>query len=204
MAKLYFYYSTMNAGKSTLLLQSRYNYEESGMHTVVLSPKIDDRFEANHVVSRIGLKAPAIGFDANDDLFNIVAHQHEKQTINCLFIDEAQFLTKAQVFQLTEIVDELNIPTLAYGIRNDFQSEPFEGSIYLLTWADELAEVKTICHCGRKANHVVRQDAKGNVMKAGSQIEIGGNDKYVSLCRKHFKEVYYTDEKTARLNQEGR
>lgn len=191
MAKLYFYYSTMNAGKSTLLLQSNYNYQERGMTTVVLTPKIDNRFDTNHVHSRIGLKSPAIGFDGNDNLFEIIQVQHKINKLNCVFIDEAQFLNKKQVFELSEVVDELNIPVLCYGIRNDFQSEPFEGSIYLLTWADELAEVKTVCHCGRKANHVVRLNEAGEVVKKGEQVEIGGNDKYESLCRKHFKAVFY-------------
>lgn len=191
MAKLYFYYSTMNAGKSTMLLQSNYNYQERGMNTLVLTPKIDTRFETDHVHSRIGLKSPAIGFEAHDNLFEIIKKQHHTQTLNCVFVDEAQFLSKQQVYELSNVVDELNIPVLCYGLRNDFQAEPFEGSIYLLTWADELVEVKTICHCGRKANHVVRLNAQGEIVKKGQQVEIGGNDKYESLCRKHFKEGFH-------------
>lgn len=190
MAKLFFYYSTMNAGKSTLLLQANHNYQERGMKTLILTPKIDDRFESGQVHSRIGLSSPAVGFDGNDDLFNIVKYQHEQGTLSCVFVDEAQFLTKAQVRELSDVVDELNLPVLCYGLRNDFQAEPFEGSIYLLTWADELSEVKTICHCGRKANHVVRLNEQGEVVQTGAQVEIGGNDKYVSMCRRHFKEAF--------------
>lgn len=191
MAKLYFYYSSMNAGKSTLLLQANHNYLERGMRTLILTPKIDTRYEQNHVHSRIGLKFPALGFDAKDDLFSVIKKEQGEDRLHCVFVDEAQFLTKQQVFELTEVVDKLHIPVLCYGIRNDFQSEPFEGSVYLLAWSDELAEVKTICHCGRKANHVVRIDEQGNVVKKGQQVEIGGNDKYLSLCRIHFKEVFY-------------
>jgi thymidine kinase len=191
MAKLYFYYSTMNAGKSTILLQSNHNYRERGMNTLILTPKIDDRFESGFVHSRIGLQVPAESFVQSDDLFKRVQAHHAKEPLSCVFVDEAQFLSKEQVYQLTEIVDELHIPVLCYGLRNDFQAEPFEGSIYLLTWADELVEVKTICHCGRKANHVVRRNAKGEVVKKGQQVEIGGNDKYESLCRKHFKLAFY-------------
>lgn len=190
MAKLYFYYSTMNAGKSTLLLQSNHNYQERGMKTLILTPKIDTRFEVDHVHSRIGLKSSALGFESKDDLFDLIKSRHDESKIHCLFVDEAQFLNKKQVYQLSDVVDLLNIPVLCYGIRNDFQAEPFEGSIYLLTWADELAEVKTICHCGRKANHVVRLNEAGEVVKLGQQVEIGGNDKYVSMCRKHFKQAF--------------
>jgi len=190
MAKLYFYYSTMNAGKSTLLLQSNHNYQERGMKTLILTPKIDTRYETDHVHSRIGLKAPAISFEGQDNLFDVIKNQYEQEHIHCIFVDEAQFLSKQQVYELSDVVDELNIPVLCYGLRNDFQSEPFEGSIYLLTWADELAEVKTVCHCGRKANHVARLNEAGEVIKNGQQIDIGGNDKYVSFCRRHFKEVF--------------
>lgn len=190
MAKLYFYYSTMNAGKSTQLLQSQYNYQERGMNTLILTPGFDDRYEKGHVCSRIGLKSPAMDFDMNSDLYKIVKSQHDKTPLHCVFVDEAQFLTKSQVYALTEIVDVLNIPVLSYGLRNDFQAEPFEGSTYLLAWADELVEVKTICHCAKKANHVVRINEKGEVVKSGAQVAIGGNDKYVSLCRKHFKQAF--------------
>jgi thymidine kinase len=187
MAKLYFYYSTMNAGKSTILLQSNHNYQERGMNTLILTPNIDDRFESGFVHSRIGLQSPAISFESKDNLFNIIQAENAKSKLSCIFVDEAQFLNKQQVYELSDVVDELDIPVLCYGLRNDFQAEPFEGSIYLLTWADELAEVKTVCHCGRKANHVVRLNEQGEVVQKGQQVEIGGNDKYESLCRRHFK-----------------
>ena len=189
MAKLYFYYSTMNAGKSTMLLQSNYNYQERGMNTMIFTPSIDDRYEEGHVHSRIGLESPAVSFDPKSDLLAMTKAQHEKTPLSCVFVDEAQFLTKAQVYALSEVVDRLKIPVLAYGLRNDFRAEPFEGSTYLLIWSDELVEVKTICHCSKKANHVVRVDEKGHVLKSGDQVAIGGNDKYISLCRKHFKEA---------------
>ena len=191
MAKLYFYYSSMNAGKSTALLQSSYNYKERGMNTLVMAPLLDDRYGVGQVSSRIGLQAPAVVFQNDDDLFGIVATYSNEEQIHCVLIDEAQFLTKAQVFELGRITDELNIPVLAYGIRTDFQGEPFEGSKYLLAWADNLKELKAICHCGSKATMVIRQDAQGNTVRAGAQVEIGGNDRYVSLCRKHFKESFY-------------
>ena len=191
MAKLYFYYSSMNAGKSTALLQSSYNYRERGMNTLLLAPMLDDRYGVGQVSSRIGLQAPAVVFQNVDDLFEIVATYSNEEEIHCVLIDEAQFLTKAQVFELGRITDELNIPVLAYGIRTDFKGEPFEGSKYLLAWADNLKELKAICHCGSKATMVIRQDAHGNTVRAGAQVEIGGNDRYVSLCRKHFKESFY-------------
>lgn len=193
MAKLYFYYSSMNAGKSTALLQSSYNYRERGMNTIVLAPELDDRYGPGQVTSRIGLEAPAQTFDRTENLLGLVAVHAEEQDIHCVLIDEAQFLTKDQVFQLGEVTDQLNIPVLAYGLRTDFQGEPFEGSKYLLAWADNLKEIKAICFCGSKATMVVRQDSEGKVVTAGSQIEIGGNDRYVSLCRRHFKVSYYGD-----------
>lgn len=191
MAKLYFYYSSMNAGKSTSLLQSSYNYRERGMHTMVLAPAIDNRYGQGIVASRIGLKTDAVIFDSNENLYTTIADQHSKQTLSCVLIDEAQFLKRDQVFQLTDICDKLDIPVLAYGIRTDFQGEPFEGSKYLLAWADNLKELKAICHCGRKATMVVRRDENGNAVTEGAQIEIGGNDRYESTCRLHFKEAYY-------------
>jgi thymidine kinase len=200
MAKLYFYYSTMNAGKSTLLLQSNHNYQERGMKTLILTPKIDTRFEVDHVHSRIGLKSPALGFEQNDNLFDLIKARHDESQIHCVFVDEAQFLNKQQVYELSDVVDILDIPVLCYGIRNDFQAEPFEGSIYLLTWADELAEVKTVCHCGRKANHVVRLNEAGQVVKMGQQVEIGGNDKYLSMCRKHFKQAFDAETESLSLS----
>ena len=191
MAKLYFYYSSMNAGKSTALLQSSYNYRERGMNTLVLAPEFDDRFGVGKVTSRIGIEAEATAFRPADDLLKVVEVYCENNDLHCVLIDEAQFLTKEQVFQLGEVTDKLNIPVLAYGLRTDFQGEPFEGSKYLLAWSDNLKELKAICHCGAKATMVVRFDESGNTIREGSQIEIGGNDRYVSMCRKHFKEKFY-------------
>ncbi len=191
MAKLYFYYSSMNAGKSTALLQSSYNYKERGMNTMVLAPEFDDRFGVGKVTSRIGIEAEATAFRPADDLLKVVEVYCENNDLHCVLIDEAQFLTKEQVFQLGEVTDKLNIPVLAYGLRTDFQGEPFEGSKYLLAWSDNLKELKAICHCGAKATMVVRFDESGEAIREGSQIEIGGNDRYVSMCRKHFKEKFY-------------
>lgn len=191
MAKLYFYYSSMNAGKSTALLQSSYNYRERGMNTLVLAPEVDDRFGPGKVRSRIGIEAEARTFSAADDLLKIVSEQLESNPLHCVLIDEAQFLTKAQVFQLGEIADKLDVPVLAYGLRTDFQGEPFEGSKYLLAWSDNLKELKAICHCGTKATMVVRLDNEGQAAREGSQIEIGGNERYVSMCRKHFRQKVY-------------
>jgi thymidine kinase len=191
MAKLYFYYSSMNAGKSTALLQSSYNYKERGMRTLVLAPDLDDRYGVGKVTSRIGIAAEATIFRSDDDLFAIVQASHASASLSCVLIDEAQFLTRQQVFQLSDVTDTLGIPVLAYGLRTDFRGEPFEGSKYLLAWADNLNELKAICHCGRKATMVVRFDAEGNAVREGSQIEIGGNDRYVSMCRKHFKDKLY-------------
>ena len=193
MAKLFFYYSSMNAGKSTSLLQSSYNYRERGMNTLVLAPAFDHRYGVGRVVSRIGLDAPATTFKTADNLYEIVATCIKEDPLHCVLVDEAQFLTKAQVFELGQVTDELNIPVLAYGIRTDFQGEPFEGSKYLLAWADNLIELKAICHCGRKATMVIRLDEDGNAVTEGSQVEIGGNDRYVSMCRKHFKENFYRE-----------
>ena len=191
MAKLYFYYSSMNAGKSTALLQSSYNYRERGMNTVVMAPSLDDRYGGGKVTSRIGLESEATTFAPDDDLFEIIEALQAEQALHCVLIDEAQFLTKAQVFQLGEVTDRLNIPVLAYGLRTDFQGEPFEGSKYLLAWSDNLKELKAICHCGTKATMVIRMDCDGNPVTEGSQVEIGGNDRYVSMCRKHFKENFF-------------
>lgn len=189
MAKLYFYYSSMNAGKSTSLLQSSYNYKERGMNTLILAPELDDRYGVGKVTSRIGLESEAITFKGDDDLFSVVSTQVNANPLHCVLIDEAQFLTKEQVFQLGEVTDQLNIPVLAYGLRTDFRGEPFEGSKYLLAWSDNLKELKAICHCGAKATMVVRMDEDGNAIKEGTQVEIGGNDRYVSLCRRHFREL---------------
>jgi len=191
MAKMYFYYSSMNAGKSTALLQSSYNYRERGMKTLVLAPLLDDRYGSGKVTSRIGIETDATVFKTNDDLFAVVEQQSSVELLHCVLIDEAQFLTRDQVFQLSDVTDNLKIPVLAYGLRTDFQGEPFEGSKYLLAWSDNLKELKAICHCGSKATMVLRLDSAGNAVTKGSQVEIGGNDRYVSMCRKHFKAEFY-------------
>ncbi|MBM6549707.1 thymidine kinase [Marinomonas ostreistagni] len=187
MAKLYYYYSAMNAGKSTTLLQSAYNYQERGMQTLLLTAALDDRYQQGTITSRIGISANAELFTANTELLQLVQAQHGQQPIGCVLVDEAQFLTQQQVYQLSEVVDRLHIPVLAFGIRTDFKGELFPGSQALLAWADKLIELKTICHCGSKANMVIRVDADGHAIKEGTQVEIGGNDRYVSVCRKHFK-----------------
>lgn len=186
MAKLHFYYSAMNAGKTTTLLQSNYNYQERGMNTLLFIPSIDTRHALGIISSRIGLQNEAHAFERNFDFFNFVKNHTQKQKISCILIDEAQFLSKEQVFQLTRIVDELKIPVLAYGLRSDFMGEPFEGSKYLLALAEEITEIKTICHCGRKATMNARIDENGSVLREGEQVEIGGNDRYIALCRKHY------------------
>ncbi|MFK7738648.1 MAG: thymidine kinase [Pirellulaceae bacterium] len=187
MAKLYFYYSTMNAGKSTVLLQSSYNYRERGMNTLILLPEIDTRFGEGKVTSRIGLEADATLFSTADNLETVVRTRLEQQEIHCVLVDEAQFLTRKQVIQLSNVTDELDIPVLAYGLRVDFQGNLFEGSLQLLAWADSMTEIKTICHCGRKATMVLRIDGDGRVIKDGNQVQIGGNERYTSVCRMHFK-----------------
>ena len=186
MAKLYFNYSSMNAGKSTALLQADHNYRERGMKTVLFTYKEDNRYEENMIVSRIGLKKIATPFSTTTDLYEQVKKRNKIEMINCVLIDEAQFLSKDQVKQLGYIVDKMNIPVLTFGIRTDFQGELFEGSKYLLAWADNIKEIKTVCWCGRKATMVARVDKEGNILKKGKQIEIGGNDKYIPLCRSHF------------------
>lgn len=188
MAKLYFYYSSMNAGKSTTLLQSSYNYRERSMNTLIYTAAIDSRFGHAKVTSRIGISEEAKTFDATTNLFAQIQQLHTQKALHCILIDEAQFLNKQQVYQLSDVVDKLNIPVLCYGLRTDFQGELFEGSQYLLAWADQLEELKTICFCGKKANFVLRLDANGNVIRNGAQIEIGGNERYLSVCRHHFKE----------------
>jgi thymidine kinase len=187
MAKLYFYYSSMNAGKSTTLLQSSYNYRERGMNTLVLTPELDNRVEVGTVSSRIGLTAEATTFTTADNLLAIVEDSVADQPLHCLLIDEAQFLVREQVQQLGNIADDLGIPVLCYGLRTDFQGQLFEGSQHLLAWADNLVEIKTICHCGSKATMVLRLDGQGRVVKQGEQIKIGGNESYQAVCRKHFK-----------------
>ncbi|MCF7960032.1 MAG: thymidine kinase [Pirellula sp.] len=188
MAKLFFYYSTMNAGKSTILLQSSYNYRERGMNTLVFSPEIDDRFGVGKISSRIGLQADSIAFSPSVNLFRSIQKEHAKKTVHCVLVDESQFLTRQQVRQLSDVCDDLDIPVLAYGLRTDFQGNLFEGSQHLMAWADTLHEIKTICHCGRKATMVLRIDGNGKPVREGEQIQIGGNERYVSVCRKHFKD----------------
>jgi thymidine kinase len=191
MAQLYFYYSAMNAGKSTSLLQSAYNYAERGMRAEIFTAALDNRYGEGKVASRIGLEAKAQLFTPQTDLLSVVQKMIMDKKLDCLFIDEAQFLTKLQVQQLVNVVDDLHIPVLAYGLRTDFLAETFEGSRYLMAWADKLIELKTICHCGRKATFVVRIDEHGHAAKEGEQVEVGGNDRYESMCRKHFKELVW-------------
>lgn len=191
MAKLYFYYSAMNAGKTTVLLQSAHNYRERGMNPLLFKPHLDDRHAVSVIRSRIGLEAPAVAFDREDNLFERVREQLARENVHCVLVDEAQFLTREQVYQLTEIVDRLGIPVLCFGLRTDFRGELFEGSQYLLAWADELRELKTICHTGKKANMVVRVDDQGYALREGAQVEIGGNERYVSVSRMEFKNVFF-------------
>ena len=178
----------MNAGKSTMLLQSNHNYLERGMKPQIYTSDLDNRYGSGEIVSRIGLKAKSNTFYTKTDIYKDILNKNNNDPVDCVLVDEAQFLTESQVEQLGRIVDELNIPVLAFGIRTDFQGKLFEGSKFLLAWADNLKEIKTVCHCGRKATMVLRVDDEGNIMADGSQIEIGGEERYVSVCRKHFKE----------------
>ncbi|MCH9613867.1 MAG: Thymidine kinase [Chlamydiia bacterium] len=187
MAKLYFYYSAMNAGKSTTLLQSSYNYKERGMETILFAPKIDQRFGSVMVYSRIGLQQEAIPFDVGFDFFTYV-QENVTDKLKCILVDEVHFMKKEQVAQLVRITKELNIAVLCYGLRSDFLGEPFEGSMYLLAWAEEIQEIKTICHCGRKATMNMRIDGEGNPVTEGTQIQVGGNESYESRCMLHFIE----------------
>lgn len=191
MAQLYFYYSSMNAGKSTHLLQSNYNYEERGMRCLLFTAKIDDRYGTGKIASRLGINAKAELFSNETDIFEHVQNALSANKADCVLIDEAQFLTQQQVRQLCDIVDLLNIPVLAYGIRTDFLGNAFSGSAALLAWADKLIELKTICHCGKKANFVVRLDDTGKALTQGKQVEVGGNDRYESMCRKHFRDLVW-------------
>lgn len=188
MAKLYFMYSTMNAGKSTLLLQAAHNYEERGMAVMLLTASFDSRAGTGRIGSRIGLGREAETFDGATELFNRIEERVAQGPLACVFVDEAQFLTEEQVWQLARVADDLGVPVMCYGLRVDFQGKLFPGSSALLALADDMREVRTICHCGRKATMVVRQDEAGNVMKDGDQVQIGGNETYVSLCRKHWRE----------------
>ena len=187
MAKLYFSYSTMNAGKSTVLLQASHNYGERGMKTMLFTAELDNRSKVGNISSRIGLSEKASTFNNDDNLFSSVQERLNIDKISCVFVDEAQFLTDKQVWELSDVVEILKVPVMCFGLRTDFQGKLFEGSSALLAIADELKEIKTICHCGKKANMVVRVDSNGKVLKEGAQIEIGGNEKYISLCRKHWK-----------------
>lgn len=189
MAKLYFNYSTMNAGKSTVLLQASHNYRERGMKTYLLTAAIDGRAGTGRIASRIGISEQADMFSPSDDVFSMIQNQMQPQHLACVFIDEAQFLTEEQVWQLARAVDDLHIPVLAYGLRVDFQGKLFPGSATLLAIADEMREVRTICECGRKATMVIRQDEAGNTLTEGAQVQIGGNETYISLCRRHWREA---------------
>lgn len=186
MAQLYFYYSAMNAGKSTSLLQSSHNYTEQGMQVLLFTAAVDERVEKGVIASRIGLRSDALVFEPETQLYTQISEFFESSELHCVFIDEAQFLSRAQVDQLAKVVDRLNIPVLCYGIRSDFQGELFPGSQRLLNIADKLTELKAVCHCGRKATMVVRRDAEGHTVSAGEQVVIGGNDSYESMCRNHF------------------
>ncbi|RPG51438.1 MAG: thymidine kinase [Gammaproteobacteria bacterium TMED104] len=189
MAKVHFFYSTMNAGKSTALLQSNYNYNERGMDTLLFLPKVDADANKNKIHSRIGLIADAISVDTSFNFFEYVQNFKNEKKVDAILIDEVQFLTKDQVRQICKISDTLNIPSMCYGIRTDFRGELFEGSSELLALADNLIELKTVCDCGRKATMVVRVDESGKVITAGEKIQIGGNDTYKVYCRKHFREL---------------
>lgn len=190
MAKLYFYYSAMNAGKTTTLLQSAHNYRERGMRTLILTPRLDHRAGSGNVASRIGLQAEGVAFGPDDDLHALVVRDiAARGPLHCVLVDEAQFLTRPQAWQLTDVVDALRIPVLCYGLRTDFRGDLFEGSAALLAWADELVEIKTICHSGSKATMTVRVDEDGRAVQAGPQVEIGGNERYVSVARAEFKKV---------------
>ncbi len=187
MAKLYFNYSTMNAGKSTLLLQAAHNYREGGMQTYLITAQLDNRAGRGKIASRIGIGMDADTFAAQDDMFAKISARLALGPIACVFIDEAQFLTKAQVWQLARAVDDLGVPVMAYGLRVDFQGNLFPGSAALLAWADEMREVRTICHCGKKATMVIRRGPDGRALQDGQQVQIGGNETYVSLCRRHWR-----------------
>ena len=188
MAKLYFHYSTMNAGKSTLLLQASYNYRERGMATYLMTARLDDRAGIGRIASRIGIADEADLFDAGTDLYAAFTARLSQGPVACIFLDEAQFLSRAQVWQLARVVDDLNVPVMCYGLRVDFRGDLFPGSAALLALADEMREVRTICHCGKKATMVVRRGPDGKALRDGAQVQIGGNETYVSLCRRHWRE----------------
>ena len=187
MAKLYFHYSTMNAGKSTLLLQASYNYRERGMATLLLTAALDSRAGHGRIASRIGIDEAALTFDADTDMFALIADRG--QGCACIFVDEAQFLSREQVWQLARVADDLAIPVMCYGLRVDFRGELFPGSAALLALADDMREVRTICHCGKKATMVIRRDEQGHAITQGAQVQVGGNETYVSLCRRHWRQA---------------
>jgi thymidine kinase len=187
MAKLYFYYSAMNAGKSTTLLQAAYNYRERGLRPLLLTPEVNSPDGSGVISSRIGVQSPAQLFSLGESLLDVCRHEHSVQSIACVFVDEAQFLTRRQVHELGDVADELSVPVLTYGLRTDFQGNLFEGSQFLLAWADVISEIKTICHCGRKATMVLRIGSDGRPIGGGEQIKVGGNESYISVCRQHFK-----------------
>ena len=186
MAKLYFYYAAMNAGKSTVLLQSAYNYRERGMEVAILTSKLDNREKTGYISSRIGLNSKADLYDGETDLFEYTKNKVKQDKISCVLVDEAQFLTYLQVKGLAHVADQLDIPVLTYGLRTDFKGNLFSGSQHLLAWAEELIEIKTICRCGRKATMNARLNALGSVVLTGEQVEIGGNERYESMCRRCF------------------
>lgn len=188
MAKLYFNFSAMNAGKSTILLQSSYNYYERGMHTLLLKPVIDDRDGQTHLItSRIGLEAVADTFSEEDDLEAHILKRHNEKAIDCVLLDEAQFLTRNQVWQLSQVSDDHRIPIMCYGLRTDFKGSLFPGSAALLALADDIREIRTLCWCGKKATMNMRVTEGGEAVTEGEQIEVGGNDRYITLCRKHWR-----------------
>lgn len=189
MAKLYFNYSTMNAGKSTVLLQAAHNYKERGMIPFLITAQVDDRAGDGRIASRIGIGEPADTFTEGEDLFSKIAKRLERGPVACVFVDEAQFLTEDQVWQLARAVDDLRVPVMCFGLRVDFRGKLFPGSATLLALADEMREVRTICHCGKKASMVIRKDENGKVLRDGAQIQVGGNETYVSLCRRHWREA---------------
>ncbi len=189
MAKLYFQFSTMNAGKSTLLLQASHNYREGGMATYLITAQFDNRAGQGRIASRIGIGEPADTFAPTEDLLVKLTARFAEGRVDCVFIDEAQFLTKEQVWQLARAVDDLGVPVMCYGLRVDFQGNLFPGSAALLAWADEMREVRTICHCGKKATMVIRRGPDGRALRDGDQVQIGGNETYVSLCRRHWREA---------------
>lgn len=194
MAKLHFIYATMNAGKSTLLLQAAYNYRERGMRVAMLISTLDNRAGKGFIGSRIGLRAEADAFGAEQDLYAAIKADHDNSPLSCVFVDEAQFLTTDQVWQLSRVVDVLDLPVMAYGLRTDFRGELFPGSRGLLAIADELTEARSICHCGRKATMVVRMGEDGKALKDGAQVMIGGNETYTSLCRRHWQMAFEAEE----------